>query len=60
MAQEAIWPGSGSAASGSTPFGLYDTDSEFQTENMGFLKRLLPRKYREVEQGFVEFSSSLH
>ena len=32
MAQEAIWPGSGSAASGSTPFGLFDTDSEFQTE----------------------------
>jgi len=35
MAQEAIWPGSGSAIhqdSGSTPFGLYDTDSEFQTE----------------------------
>ena len=32
MAQEPIWPGSGSAASGSTPFGLYDNDSEFQTE----------------------------
>ena len=32
MAQEAIWPGSGSAASGSTPFGLFDNDSEFQTE----------------------------
>jgi len=32
MAQEPIWPGSGSAASGSTPFGLFDTDSEFQTE----------------------------
>ena len=32
MAQEAIWPGSGSAASGSTPFGLYDTDSTFQTD----------------------------
>ena len=35
MAQEAIWPGSGSAIhqdSGSTPFGLYDTDSEFQSE----------------------------
>ena len=35
MAQEAIWPGSGSAIhqdSGSTPFGLYDTDSDFQTE----------------------------
>ena len=34
MAQEAIWPGSGSAIhqdSGSTPFGLYDTDSSFQT-----------------------------
>jgi hypothetical protein len=32
MAQEAIWPGSGSAVSESTPFGLYDNDSEFQTE----------------------------
>lgn len=32
MAQTSIWPGSGSAASGSTPFGIYDTDSEFQTE----------------------------
>ena len=28
MAQEAIWPGSGSAASGSTPFGFYDADYE--------------------------------
>lgn len=26
------WPGSGSAVSGSTPFGLYDTDSEFTLE----------------------------
>lgn len=26
------WPGSGSAVSGSTPFGLYDTDSEFTDE----------------------------
>jgi|TARA_R100000008_G_scaffold18188_1_gene9103 hypothetical protein len=32
MAQESIWPGSGSAASGSTPFGLYDDDSDFQTD----------------------------
>ena len=32
MAQEAIWPGSGSAVDGNTPFGLYDNDSEFQTE----------------------------
>ena len=32
MSQQPIWPGSGSAASGSTPFGLYDDDSEFQTD----------------------------
>ena len=32
MAQEPIWPGSGSAVSGTTPFALYDTDSDFQTE----------------------------
>ena len=35
MAQEAIWPGSGSAIiqpTGSTPFGLYGTDSTFQTD----------------------------
>ena len=32
MAQQAIWPGSGSAVSGSTPFGFYDVDSDFQSE----------------------------
>ena len=32
MAQEPTWPGSGSAVSGNTPFGFYDTDSEFQSE----------------------------
>ena len=32
MATEAVWRGSGSAVSGTTPFGLYDTDSDFQTE----------------------------
>ena len=32
MAQQAIWPGSGSAVSGSTPFGFYDIDSDFQSE----------------------------
>ena len=32
MAQEPIWPGSGSAVSGNTPFGLYDTDSTFQSD----------------------------
>ena len=30
MAQEAIWPGSGSAVSESTPFGLYDNDTIFR------------------------------
>ena len=29
---EAIWPGSGSAVSESTPFGLYDNDSTFQSD----------------------------
>ena len=32
MAQEPIWPGSGSEVSESTPFGLYDNDTEFQSE----------------------------
>ena len=32
MAQEPIWPGSGSAVSGNTPFGFYDEDSVFQTD----------------------------
>jgi hypothetical protein len=41
MATEAIWPGSGSAIhedSGSTPFGIYDSDSQFQTEGPKFAK----------------------
>ena len=29
---EAIWPGSGSAVSGNTPFNLYDNDSDFQSD----------------------------
>ncbi len=28
MAQEPIWPGSGSAVSGNTPFGFYDDESD--------------------------------
>ena len=32
MAQEAIWPGSGSAVDGTTPFGLYDSDTTFQAD----------------------------
>ena len=38
MAQAPIWPGSGSAVSGSTPFGLYDTDTTFQTDAPKFAK----------------------
>ena len=33
---EAIWPGSGSAVSGNTPFGLYDNDSTFQSDGPKF------------------------
>jgi len=36
MAQPSIWPGSGSAASGSTPFGFYDNESTFQTDAPNF------------------------
>ena len=32
MAQEPIWPGSGSAVDGTTPFGLYDSDTTFQAD----------------------------
>jgi len=38
MSQTSIWPGSGSAASGSTPYGFYDADSEFNTEAPKFAK----------------------
>ena len=38
MSQQPIWPGSGSAVSGSTPFGLYDTDTTFQTDAPKFAK----------------------
>ena len=32
MANIPIWPGSSSFATGSTPFGFYDTDADFQTD----------------------------
>ena len=41
MATEAIWPGSGSGIhpdSGSTPFGIYDSDSDFQSDGPKFAK----------------------
>jgi hypothetical protein len=33
-----IWPGSGSAASGSTPFGFYDSEAAFQADAPKFAK----------------------
>jgi|TARA_B100001094_G_scaffold322142_1_gene370980 hypothetical protein len=33
---EAIWPGSGSAVSGNTPFALYDNDTTFQSDSPKF------------------------
>ena len=35
---EAIWPGSGSAVSGNTPFALYDNDTTFQSDAPKFAK----------------------
>ena len=32
MVEIPIWPGSSSFATGSTPFGFYDTDAQFQTD----------------------------
>ena len=32
MAQESIWNGSSTFTTGSTPWGLYDTDSSFSTD----------------------------
>ena len=32
MAQEVIWAGSSSFSSGDTPWGLYDSDSDFTTD----------------------------
>ena len=33
---ESIWPGSGSAVSGNTPFGFYDNDTTFQSDSPKF------------------------
>ena len=38
MAQTSIWPGSGSAVLGNTPFGTFDSQSAFQTEAPKFAK----------------------
>ena len=62
MAQQPIWPGSGSAVSGSTPFGLYDNDSEFQTEAPKFATwcaRRLGYPIMSVELQDVQFYACL-
>ena len=71
---EAIWAGSGSAVSGTTPFGFYDDDSTFQSEAPKFAtwcaKRLgyplssveLQDKqfYACLEESVTEYSSQVN
>ena len=62
MAQEPIWPGSGSAASGSTPFGLYDDDSDFQSDAPKFATwcaRRLGYPIMSVELQDIQFYACL-
>ena len=62
MAQEPIWPGSGSAASGSTPFGLYDEDSDFQSDAPKFATwcaRRLGYPIMSVELQDIQFYACL-
>ena len=62
MAQQPIWPGSGSAVSGSTPFGFYDDDSDFQTEAPQFATwcaRRLGYPLMSVELQDVQFYACL-
>lgn len=62
MAQQPIWPGSGSAVSGSTPFGFYDEDSDFQTEAPQFATwcaRRLGYPIMSVELQDVQFYACL-
>lgn len=52
------WPGSGSAVSGSTPFGIYDSDSSFQTDapNMAvWCARRLGYPIQDVELQDIHF-----
>tara|TARA_Y100001937_G_C7100086_1_gene322077 strand:+ start:238 stop:1377 length:1140 start_codon:yes stop_codon:yes gene_type:complete len=71
---QSIWPGSGSAASGSTPFALYDDDSEFQTEapkfadwcaqRLGFpivdIEMQDKQFYACLEESITEYSSQVN
>ena len=58
MANPAIWPGSSSFATGSTPFGFYDTDLDFQTDAdkvSNFCSRRLGYPLVDVELQDINF-----
>lgn len=58
MANPIIWPGSSSFSTGSTPFGFYDTDTEFQTDAdkvSNFCSRRLGYPLVDVELQDINF-----
>ena len=58
MANIPIWPGSSSFSTGSTPFGFYDTDAEFQVDAdkvSNFCARRLGYPLVEVELQDISF-----
>ena len=58
MANPVIWPGSSSFFTGSTPFGFYDTDTEFQTDAdkvSNFCSRRLGYPLVDVELQDINF-----
>ena len=58
MANIPIWPGSSSFTTGSTPFGFYDTDAEFQVDAdkvSNFCARRLGYPLVEVELQDISF-----
>ena len=58
MANIPIWPGSSSFSTGSTPFGFYDTDAEFQVDAdkvANFCARRLGYPLVEVELQDISF-----
>ena len=58
MANPIIWPGSSSFFTGSTPFGFYDTDTEFQTDAdkvSNFCSRRLGYPLVDVELQDINF-----
>ncbi len=60
MANKPIWPGSSSFYTGSTPFGFYDSDTQFQTDAdkvAVFCARKLGYPIMEVELQDINFYS---